>query len=83
VIEGNKIVAAGPKGSVRAPAGETFDASGLTLLPRLIDTHFYLARTELPHMFLRNGVTSVRDPGAWNQSYDAVKALAVPPPRLF
>ncbi len=83
VIEGDRIVAAGAKGSVRVPAGETFDASGLTLLPGLIDAHFHRGRPELANMFLKNGVTSVRDPGAWNQSYDPVKALGVPIPRLF
>jgi imidazolonepropionase-like amidohydrolase len=83
VIEGDRIVAAGPKGSVPVPPGETFDASGLTLLPGLIDAHFHRGRPELAGMFLRNGVTSVRDPGAWNQSYEPVKALGVPIPRLF
>lgn len=83
VIEGDRIVAAGPRGSVRPPAGETFDASGLTLLPGLIDAHFHRGSLKLPNMFLNNGVTSVRDPGAWNQSYDAVKKLGVPIPRLF
>jgi imidazolonepropionase-like amidohydrolase len=83
VIEGDRIVAAGPRGSVRAPAGETFNASGLTLLPGLIDAHFHRGNPKLPNMFLNNGVTSVRDPGAWNQSYDPVKKLGIPIPRLF
>src|SRR5687767_8011387 len=83
VVEGDRIVAAGPRGSVRLPAGETFDASGLTLLPGLIDAHFHRGSLQLPNMFLNNGVTSVRDPGAWNQSYDPVKKLGVPIPRLF
>jgi imidazolonepropionase-like amidohydrolase len=83
VIEGDRIVSAGAKRSVRPPAGETFDASGLTLLPGLIDAHFHRGRPELASMFLYNGVTSVRDPGAWNQSYDPVKALGRPIPRLF
>ena len=83
VVEGDRIVAAGPRGSVRPPAGETVDARGLTLLPGLIDAHFHLGSVRLPSMFLNNGVTSVRDPGAWNQSYDPVKKLNVPIPRLF
>jgi len=83
VIEGDRIVAAGPRGSVPLPGGETFDASGMTLLPGLIDAHFHRGSIKLPNIFLNNGVTSVRDPGAWNQSYDPVKQLGVPIPRLF
>lgn len=83
VIEADRIVSAGPRGSVTPPAGETFDARGLTLLPGLIDAHFHRGSVKLPNMFLNNGVTSVRDPGAWNQSYDPVKKLGVPIPRLF
>jgi hypothetical protein len=33
VVEGDRIVAAGPRGSVRLPAGETFDRSGLRSFP--------------------------------------------------
>ena len=83
VVEGDRIVAAGPRSSIRPPQGETVDARGLTLLPGLIDAHFHRGRPQLANMFLKNGVTSVRDPGAWNQSYDAVKALGLPIPRLF
>src|SRR5688572_17990147 len=83
VIEGDRIVSAGPRGSDRLPAGETVDASGLTLLPGLIDAHYHRGNLKLPNMFLNNGVTSVRDPGAWNQSYEPVKKLGVPIPRLF
>ena len=75
VIESDRIVSAGPRGSVTPPAGETFDARGLTLLPGMIDAHFHRGSVKLPNMFLNNGVTSVRDPGAWNQSYDPVKKL--------
>jgi imidazolonepropionase-like amidohydrolase len=83
VVEGDRIVAAGSRDSVHRPAGEAFDASGLTLLPGLIDAHFHRGGIKLPNIFLNNGVTSVRDPGAWNQSYEPVKKLGVPIPRLF
>src|SRR5262249_22216197 len=43
-IEGERIAAAGPRGTTRWPAGaELVDVSGLTLLPGLIDTHDHLA----------------------------------------
>jgi imidazolonepropionase-like amidohydrolase len=83
VVEGDRIVAAGPRDSFRPPAGETFNAQGLTLLPGLIDAHYHRGNVKLPNMFLNNGVTSVRDPGAWNQSYEPVSKLGVPIPRLF
>ena len=84
IVEGDRIVAAGPAASVRAPQGETVDARGLTLLPGFIDAHFHLDTSlNLPGMFLKNGVTSVRDPGAWNQSYEPVKKQSTPIPRLF
>jgi imidazolonepropionase-like amidohydrolase len=43
VIEGNKIVAAGPSSEVKAPADATIiDTSGRTMLPGLIEAHGHL-----------------------------------------
>jgi imidazolonepropionase-like amidohydrolase len=43
VIEGNKIVAAGPMSEVKVPADATVvDTSGRTMLPGLIETHGHL-----------------------------------------
>src|SRR3954470_19676740 len=43
VIEGNKIVAAGPASEVKVPADATIvDTSGRTMLPGLIETHGHL-----------------------------------------
>ena len=43
VIEGNKIVAAGPSSEVKIPAGATVvDTSGRTMLPGLIEAHGHL-----------------------------------------
>lgn len=85
VVRGDHIEAAGPRASVRVPAGaEVIDASGLTLLPGLIDAHFHLDGDEpLPALFLSHGVTSLRDPGQWIEAYDAVRRSAQPIPRLF
>ena len=44
VIDGERIIAAGPRGGAPWPAhAEVVDLSGLTLLPGLIDTHDHLA----------------------------------------
>jgi imidazolonepropionase-like amidohydrolase len=44
VIDGERIIAAGPRGSTSWLAGaEVIDVGGLTLLPGLIDTHDHLA----------------------------------------
>ena len=85
IVSGGRITEAGTRASVRVPAGaEVFDAKGLTLLPGLIDAHFHLDGDEpLPALFLAHGVTSVRDPGAWIEAYDAVRRSAQPIPRLF
>jgi len=43
LIEGNRIVAAGPRGTVTIPPDATVvDTSGETMLPGLIDTHVHL-----------------------------------------
>lgn len=85
VIQGNKILAVGKRGTVKVPQNaETVDASGLYLLPGLIDAHFHLDESKkLPHQFLLNGVTSVRDPGQWIEKYNEERAAGYSLPRLF
>lgn len=85
VIEGNKITTAGPRASVRIPAGATrIDAAGLTVLPGLVDSHLHTktpATTARP--FLLNGVTSFRDPGHPFAYYETVGSAPLPLPRIF
>jgi imidazolonepropionase-like amidohydrolase len=91
IVRGDKILRAGPRGATPVPGGaEVIEAGGLTLLPGLIDAHFHLdGRPDRPGVFLRHGVTALRDPGAWIEAYDAVrkkaaeKANDVTVPRLF
>lgn len=61
VMEGERIVAVGPDGTVEIPAGaHEIDADGRTLMPGLWDLHTHLADLHgLLH--LAAGVTSVRD----------------------
>ena len=85
VLHGDKIVSVGSRKSTPIPQGaEVFDATGLTLLPGLIDSHFHIERDyELPRLVLSHGVTSVRDPGQWIEVYDPIRHSTLPQPRCF
>jgi imidazolonepropionase-like amidohydrolase len=84
VVKGDQVIDAGPH-ETKLPAGaKVVNASGLTLLPGLIDSHFHLDRdNDLPGLYLSRGVTSVRDPGAWIEAYDVVRKAKLQIPRLF
>lgn len=86
VIVRNEVIdAVGIAGKVELPAdAEVIDVGGLTLLPGLIDAHYHNEDSEvLALMFLKNGITSVRDPGEWIESYDTLRAAGHALPRLF
>jgi len=85
IVRGDKIVAAGNRKSTPIPPqAEVFDATGRTLLPGFIDSHFHIERDyELPRLVLSRGVTSVRDPGQWIEIYDPIRQSALPQPRCF
>jgi imidazolonepropionase-like amidohydrolase len=54
VVQGGRITAAGPRASVRRPAGATaVDLRGKTVMPALVDTHSHLGYTNV-----RTGVTA-------------------------
>lgn len=85
LIQGNKIAAVGKVGEVSVPTDAVIvNATGLTLLPGFIDAHFHLDNQHgLPALFLRHGVTAVRDPGAWMEAYDGERQPGSAVPRLF
>ena len=85
IVRGDRIAAVGKRTSVTIPQGaEVVDASGLTLLPGLIDSHFHIDGDDpLPALYLSHGVTSLRDPGQWTEAYDAARKAPAPVPRLF
>ncbi len=85
IIRGDTIASVGKRGEIEIPKdAQTIDGVGMTLLPGLIDAHFHLdGRNDRPGVFLRHGVTSVRDPGAWIEAYDQVRKSGQPIPRLF
>jgi imidazolonepropionase-like amidohydrolase len=65
VIQGDRIIAVGPAGSVSIPAGATvIDAAGKTVLPGMWDMHthaFYNSQSSSGPSQLATGITSVRD----------------------
>ena len=64
VIQGDRIVAAGPRTSIKNPANaRTIDVSGKYLLPGLWDMHAHFYQTELGPVYLAAGITSARDVG--------------------
>jgi imidazolonepropionase-like amidohydrolase len=88
VIQGNRIVAVGKRSEVKVPdSAEQIDASGKTVLPGLIDSHFHTAEGEtintIPPLFLSHGVTTARDPGRPIDVYARYRDRARQAPRLF
>ena len=76
VVRNEKIEFAGKTGDTEIPKeAEIIDVKGLTLLPGLIDAHYHNEESlEMAGLFLSHGVTSVRDPGAWIEAYDSLRA---------
>ena len=90
VIEGNRIKAVRPH-SASVPAGaKVIDASNLTAMPGLIESHSHLQKDygeALHRAWLAFGITTVRSPG--NTPYEGVEDIEAnesgvrPGPRLF
>lgn len=85
IVRNNKIEFAGSADDHEVPDdAEVVDATGLTLLPGLIDAHYHNGNsTVMAPLFLTKGITSVRDPGAWISFYDSVRISGKQVPRLF
>jgi len=64
VIEGDRIIAAGPRTRVKTPRGaKVIDAHGKFLLPGLWEMHAHFEQVEWGPVYLAAGVTTVRDVG--------------------
>ena len=85
VVRDGRIESVGKRDEIKIPGGaEVLHLEGLTLLPGLIDAHYHNEDSDsLAGLFLARGVTSVRDPGEWIESYDALRGSGKPLPRLF
>ncbi len=85
IVDNGIIQEIGESGSVDIPENaEIVQGDNLTLMPGLIDAHFHYDHVrDLPTKFVRNGVTSLRDPGQWIETYDIERETGNPLPRLF
>jgi len=92
VVDGDRIVSVSAMADPHTPAAETIDGDGRVLIPGLWDMHVHYlydaALTDvMPSLFLRYGITSVRDTGGELTGMTALRErLATsdaPAPRLF
>lgn len=85
VIKGNRIVEIGPKNQVDIPDGaEITDGKGKSLMPGLIDSHFHSANNNKQLItLLKNGVTTMRDPGHPIRFYQAQHFTTAQMPRVY
>lgn len=85
IVSNGMITDVGSMDKVKIPANAAkVEGAGMSLLPGFIDAHFHIDGVdELPGLFLQNGVTSVRDPGAWMETYENARKSGKPQPRMF
>jgi imidazolonepropionase-like amidohydrolase len=95
VIDGERIVAAGPRAGagpygppmVVPPDAELIDGTGKSAVPGLIDVHVHDASDENMALYVRSGVTAIRFAGgnqrAILQLRDRIERGEIPGPRVF
>ncbi len=97
LVEGNRIVAVGPRGTVTVPAGaRTIEVAGKTVIPGLIDAHWHGAfgsdqlipeQSWVAYASLAYGVTTVHDPSNDTREVFAAAELqragGIVAPRIF
>jgi len=85
IVRNDKIEFAGKKEEASIPVNaEIVDVTGMTILPGMFDAHYHNEDSrDMPSVYVRRGITSVRDPGEWNEKYDSVQLSGLPIPRLF
>lgn len=87
VVEGDRIVAIGPKDDLDVPASaEVIAGLGAYLMPGLFDLHVHLQDDIDPELYVLNGVTTVRECGGSTSSFAQrarIEAGELLGPRLF
>ncbi len=83
IVRNGTITGVGKTGDMQIPVGaEILNGEGLTLMSGLIDAHYHNSEN-YPTIFLKRGITSLRDPGIWFEDYDSERRSGQPLPRLF
>tara|TARA_R110001592_G_scaffold122374_1_gene329072 strand:- start:30214 stop:31494 length:1281 start_codon:yes stop_codon:yes gene_type:complete len=85
IIKGNRIIEIGAKNLVKIPTNAIVtDGAGMSLLPGLIDSHFHSANNNKQlSTLLKNGVTTMRDPGHPIRFYQAQHFATSKMPRVY
>jgi imidazolonepropionase-like amidohydrolase len=97
VVEGNRIVAVGPRGSTKVPAdAKVVDVKGKTVMPGIVDVHWHGGfgteevvpqRNWVMYASLAFGVTTVHDPSNDTSTVFAASEMAraglITAPRIF
>ena len=92
LIDGDRIVLVGPADSIYFTAAEQIDGTGKFLIPGLWDMHVHLTFDDrftpvMPEMFIRYGITSVRDTGGLMEKMapvvERMRAEGAVAPRVF
>ena len=85
LIDGNRISAAGEESEIEIPPNTIiFDGQGKTLMPGLIDAHLHsINNDEFLNVILRNGTTTLRDPGHPMRFYQVLDFAKKVVPRVF
>jgi imidazolonepropionase-like amidohydrolase len=83
LIKGNRISEVGSGIAVPAEA-QVVDLEGMTVLPGLVDAHLHTVNdNNTLNTFLRNGVTTMRDPGHPFRFYQSINFAETSLPRIF
>ena len=77
LIHGDRIVAAGPRSTIKIPANaKIIDVTGKFLLPGLWDMHAHFYQSEFGPTYLAAGITTARDVGSDIESATALRDAA-------
>ena len=83
IIDSGIITKIGKTNAVEIPDdAEIIDGEGMSLLPGLIDAHYHNSKG-YPAVFLKRGITSLRDPGIWIEDYDQERKSGASVPDYF
>lgn len=85
LVDGTRILAVGKKDEIELPDNTIiFDGEGKTLMPGLVDAHLHsINDDEFLNVILKNGTTTLRDPGHPMRFYQVLDFAKHMVPRVF